>query len=75
MPVQSDIPPSPRNASKAMVVTGKHSSRMNGSLADVEEVLKNENVPYIVFDDVEENPSIETIMEAKAIGLAEKDFF
>lgn len=58
--------------SKAMVVTGKHSSRMNGSLADVEEVLKNENVPYIVFDDVEENPSIETIMEAKAIGLAGK---
>ena len=57
---------------KAMIVTGKHSSRINGSLADVEDVLQNENVPYILFDEVEENPSIETIMKAKKIGLAEK---
>lgn len=57
---------------KAMIVTGKHSSRMNGSLADVEEVLKSENVPYVIFDDVEENPSIETIMKAREIGVAEK---
>lgn len=58
--------------SKAMLVTGKHSSRANGSLADVEDVLKNEGISYIIFDDVEENPSIETIMKAREIGLLEK---
>lgn len=56
---------------KAMIVTGKHSSRVNGSLKDVESVLKNEAIPYIIFDDVEENPSIETIMKARGIGLQE----
>ena len=28
---------------KAMIVTGKHSSRINGSLSDVKEVLEQEN--------------------------------
>lgn len=57
---------------KAMIVTGKHSSRVNGSLQDVESALKGENVPYIIFDEVEENPSIETIMRAREIGVQEK---
>ena len=54
---------------KAMIVTGKHSSRTNGSLADVEHVLEDEGIPYIIYDDIEENPSIETIMKARQIGL------
>lgn len=58
--------------SKAMIVTGKHSSRANGSLADVENVLEHEGIPYIIYDDIEENPSIETIMKAREIGLDEK---
>ena len=58
--------------SKAMIVTGKHSSRANGSLADVENVLENEGIPYIIYDDIEENPSIETIMKAREIGMEEK---
>lgn len=57
---------------KAMIVTGKRSSRMNGSLADVKEVLEKENIEYVIFDDVEENPSIETIMKAREIGIQEK---
>lgn len=57
---------------KAMIVTGKHSSRVNGSLQDVEDALNSENIPYIIFDDVEENPSIETVMRARKIGLQEK---
>ena len=58
--------------SKAMIVTGKHSSRKNGSLQDMEYVLSSENIPYIIFDDVEENPSIETVMRARDIGVQEK---
>lgn len=56
---------------KAMIVTGKHSSRANGSLNDVTEVLKQENIPYIIFDEIEENPSVETVMKARETGLKE----
>ena len=56
---------------KAMVVTGKHSSRINGSLEDVTGALERERVPYVVFDDIEENPSVETVMRARALGLKE----
>lgn len=54
---------------KAMIVTGKHSSRANGSLKDVTDVLEEKNVEYIIFDDIEENPSIETVMKARNIGI------
>lgn len=56
---------------KAMVVTGKHSSRKNGSLDDVLNVLSENNIDYIIYDDIEENPSVETIMKAKEIGCKE----
>ena len=56
---------------KAMVVTGKHSSRINGSLEDVTGALERERVPYVVFDDIEENPSVETVMRARALGIKE----
>lgn len=58
--------------SKAMIVTGKNSSRANGSLKDMEEVLKERNIPYIIFDKIEENPSVETVMDARKKGIEEK---
>ena len=57
---------------KAMIVTGKHSARRNGSFKDTEDVLKQEGVPYIIFDEVEENPSVETVMKAREMGISEK---
>ena len=57
---------------KAMLVTGKHSSRLNGSLQDVEEALTLEGIPFIIYDDIEENPSMETVMKAREIGIQEK---
>ena len=56
---------------KAMLVTGKHSAKVNGSQKDVEEVLSQEGISYIIFDEVEENPSIETVMKAREIGIKE----
>jgi alcohol dehydrogenase len=56
---------------KAMIVTGKNSSRINGSLSDLIEALEKENINYIVFDDIEENPSVETVMKAREIGINE----
>lgn len=56
---------------KAMIITGKKSSRINGSLSDVEETLKVKNIEYIIFDDIEENPSVETVMKAREVGISE----
>lgn len=54
---------------RALIVTGRHSSRVNGSLDDVTDALDKENIAWILFDQIEENPSIETVMKATAIGL------
>lgn len=56
---------------KAMIVTGKRSSRVNGSLEDVKSALSGNGVEYIIFDDIEENPSVETVMKARQIGIDE----
>lgn len=57
--------------SKALLVTGKHSSQANGSLADVKQALQEEGTAYAVFDKIEENPSIETVMQARELGIKE----
>ncbi len=57
---------------KAVIITGKHSSRVNGSLQDVIDVLEKEGKAYTIFDDIEENPSVETVMKARNIGINEK---
>jgi len=56
---------------KAMVVTGRTSSRENGSLEDVLAVLKEQNTDFILFDEIEENPSVETVMKARETGVKE----
>ena len=59
---------------KAMIVTGRHSAVKTGALADVIQALGG--IPYVIFDRIEENPSIETVMEARQIATAEQvDFF
>lgn len=57
---------------KALIVTGRKSSRVNGSLDDVIKALEANDGQYVIFDQVEENPSIETVMEARKLGLQEK---
>lgn len=57
---------------KAMIITGKYSSRKNGSLRDMEEVLQSQQISYMIFDEIEENPSVETVMKAREAGLQEK---
>lgn len=57
---------------KALLVTGKHSSRKNGSLDDVMTALSEEGREYVIFDDIEENPSVETVMKARDTGLLEQ---
>ncbi len=60
---------------KALIVTGRHSAKVNGSLKDVTDALEKEGVKYAVFDEIEENPSVETIMNGRERGIAENADF
>lgn len=72
--VRSHAPELQALGTKAMIVTGRHSAKKTGALQDVVEALGS--VPYVLFDRVEENPSIETVMEARSLAVSEKaDFF
>lgn len=53
---------------KALIVTGRNSSKKNGSLNDVTQALSETSVEYIIFNEVEENPSLETIEKCATIG-------
>ena len=57
---------------KALIVTGKNSSRVNGSLDELMALLGELNITYTIFDSVEENPSLETVLRGSQIGKDEK---
>lgn len=57
---------------KAFIVTGRNSSKKNGSLDDVKRALEEENIAYSIFDEIEENPSTDTVMKARDCGLVQK---
>lgn len=54
---------------RALIVTGRNSSKLNGSLKDVTTALASIGTDYIIFDKVEENPSVKNIMDASAFGM------
>ena len=49
---------------RALVVTGKSSSKKNGSLDDLRKLLNETGISYEIFDEVEENPSFDNVMKA-----------
>lgn len=53
---------------KALVVTGRSSAKKNGSYDDIKEALSKTGVEYVLYDEVEENPSLETIEKGSNIG-------
>lgn len=53
---------------KALIVTGKHSAKANGSLQDVADTLTAQGIDYTVFDRVETNPSIANVREGAAFA-------
>ncbi|MBO4391053.1 MAG: iron-containing alcohol dehydrogenase [Lachnospiraceae bacterium] len=56
---------------KSLLVTGRHSAKACGAYDDVVKVLEEQGISFSLFDRVEENPSVETIMEARDFGLSE----
>lgn len=57
---------------KALIVTGRSSSKKNGSLQDVCEALESQRKTYVIFNGVEENPSVNTVLAASALGVEEE---
>lgn len=53
---------------KAIIVTGKHSAKINGALADVKRALEENGQQYVVYDKVMSNPTVECVYEGA--GLA-----
>ena len=49
---------------RALLVTGRSSAAKNGSLGDVQAALEKEGISHCLFSEVEENPSVETVMKA-----------
>lgn len=53
----------------AFIITGRHSSQKNGSLDDVCKALESKKISYTIFNEIEENPSVETCQKAAEIGM------
>ena len=60
---------------RALIVTGRHSAKKNGSQADVEAALAKNGLLFDLFDEIEENPSVETVMKAVKAGREAGDDF
>lgn len=56
---------------KALIVTGRHSAKANGSQDAITASLKRYGVDWVVFDEVEPNPSIDTVRRAADMGKRE----
>ncbi|MDF2500167.1 MAG: iron-containing alcohol dehydrogenase [Anaerosporomusa subterranea] len=56
---------------KALVVTGRNSARLSGALADLTRTLEQAKIDYELFEQIEENPTIEAV---EAAGLVARRF-
>jgi len=57
---------------KAIIVTGKHSGKISGALADVIKVLEKEKMQYCIFDKITNNPTLDNVLEGKIFAQKEK---
>ena len=56
---------------KALIVTGKSSAKKNGSQKDITAALDAIGKEWVVFDEIEENPSVETVAKGAQYGISE----
>lgn len=53
---------------RALIITGRNSARVSGALADIEYVLAQQQLEWHIFDQIEENPTIEAVEAAGAVA-------
>jgi 1,3-propanediol dehydrogenase/alcohol dehydrogenase len=46
---------------RVLVVTGKNSTKASGVLDELCKILKDSNLEYVVFDEIESDPSVDTV--------------
>ena len=56
---------------KAMVVTGRSSAKKNGAQKDMTDALDALGIQWVLFDEIGENPDVETIERAAQIAVSE----
>ena len=56
---------------KALIVTGRTSAKKNGSQQDVIDALEALGMQWVLFDEIGENPDVETVV--RAAELAKKE--
>ncbi|MGC9512095.1 MAG: iron-containing alcohol dehydrogenase [Fidelibacterota bacterium] len=56
---------------KALIVTGRHSADISGALKDIQTVLKNSGISYVHFNQVTENPPVQTVQDAADLCMEE----
>jgi len=56
---------------RAVIITGRHSGKASGALDDVVDILNSANIEYTVFDNIENNPSLDNV---KAAGQCAREF-
>lgn len=56
---------------KAIIVTGKNSAKINGSLIDVVSVLTANGQEYVIFDEVMANPTVDCVYQGAAMARKE----
>ncbi len=60
---------------KALIVTGRHSAKACGVYDNIVKALDLSGTEHVWFHEVEENPSVETVMKARDFALEEKADF
>lgn len=55
---------------RALILTGRLSAKRNGSLMELQKVLQDTGTEYFIYDKIEENPSVETVLEARDLGVS-----
>jgi len=56
---------------KAMVVTGRTSAKKNGAQKDITDALDALDIKWVLFDEIGENPDVETVERAAKIAIEE----
>lgn len=60
---------------KAFIVTGRHSGYASGALQDVCDIFLEKGIDFVIYDKIENNPSIENVYEAgKEAVMCDADF-
>ena len=49
---------------KCLIATGKNSAKKSGALDDVISVLEEKKIGYVIFDEIEQNPSYDSCLRA-----------